>query len=255
MLAPDHLQGMDSNAPTILSPKPLRGGIDSPKPPSRTTESPKLRWDALRRHVLQNNRPLIGDSPTSSETAGSRRSPSPFGRSSTPKPSRFPRLGLRQVVENAREVVADDMRRFIEELEKACMEARFVDLTRPSKRDREPSQGTIGSYLSLHSSGTGSTSTLPTIGAPKPISRQSSAFRPSVTALLRTLERYEFSPVHRPQTLPIENRVLSTLLMPFLSPGVVDSERELAFRAFKIIVIIWRGDANEVSYFAHIVQS
>lgn len=241
----------NTQASVIHSPKPVYERPGSPKASSLLPMPPspsKLRWDSLRRHVLQDPTQSVTSTitPRDSSPKPSLLAPASI-RPSTPKASRFPRLGMRQVVDNAREAVVDDLRRFAEDIEKACVETRNPDSGRAPKVEREPSQATVGSYLSLPLNVTGGSSTVQANSMSKQASQQSfSTSRPSVNVLLRTLERYEVSPMNRPRMLPLENQVLSALLMPFLSPGVVDSEKQLALRAFTLITQVWRGESNEV---------
>jgi len=70
--------------------------------------------------------------------------------------------------------------------------------------------------------------------------------RPSVLTLLRTLEQYEASLLHLPRTLPLENQVLSALLVPFMLPDPSEREQEYALRAFSLIIKTWGTDLPEV---------
>lgn len=248
-LSPGDFGSRKNQTSDIHSPEPIYGRPGSPKPSSLLPIPPspsKLRWDSVRRHVLHDS--TSSDSPTITPPRLSSPKPSLLApaRPSTPKTSRFPRLGgMRQVVDNVREAVVDDLRRFTEDLERACAETRNSDVVRAPKVEREASQGTVGSYLSLPLAVAGGSTTTQIA---KQSSQQSfSASRPSVNALLRTLERYEVSPLNRPRMLPLEGQVLSALLTPFLSPGVVDSEKQLALRAFTLITQTWRTDTNEVN--------
>lgn len=227
----------------IVSPRPRHPNASAePLSPSRA------RWDNVRRHFIRSPSPSVAPSRAPSLQSIPKPFASPLpggGRPGTPKSSRFPRLGMRQVVDTAREVAVDDVRKFALELERACIQLRSLDLV----HNRPVWEGSIGgSALSLslpHSSGV--TSTIPSTNW----SKQSAGSiiappQPSVLTLLRTLEQYEASLLHLPRTLPLENQVLSALLVPFMLPEPSAREQDYALRAFSLVIKTWRTDLQEV---------
>ena len=224
----------------IISPHPRRPDANA-EPPSPS----RARWDNIRRHIMHNPSPSVTPSPAPSLQS----IPKPFasslpagGRPGTPKSSRFPRLGMRQVTDAPRETTGDDMRKFALELERACMQLRAPGVI----HHRSGSVG--GSTLSLslpHSPF--AVSTIPSTNW----SKQSTGSivappQPSVLTLLRTLEQYEASLLHLPRTLPVENQVLSALLIPFMSLDPSEREQDYALRAFSLIIKTWRTESPEV---------
>ena len=227
----------------IVPPHPERPDANE-EPPSPS----RARWDSVRRHIVHSPSPSVTPSlaPSFQSIPKPFASPlSPGGRPGTPKSSRFPRLGMRQVVDTAREMVVDDMRKFALELERACVQLRAPDSTN-NRSVREGSVGGSALSLSLPPS-TAAATTLPSANW----SKQSTGPvtvppQPSVLTLLRTLEQYEASLLHLPRTLPLENQVLSALLVPFMSSDPSEREQEYALRAFSLIIKTWRTDLPEV---------
>jgi hypothetical protein len=227
----------------IASPHPQHPDAGA-EPPSPS----RARWDSVRRHIMHSPSPSV----TPSLTPSLQSIPKPFapplpvgGRPGTPKSSRFPRLGMKQVVDTARETAVDDMRKFALELERACAQLKAPDVI----HNRSVREGSIGgSALSLslpYSSGVASTIPSTTW------SKQSAGSiiappQPSVLTLLRTLEQYEASLSHLPRTLPLENQVLSALLVPFMLSESSEQEEDYALRAFSLIIKTWRTDLQEV---------
>lgn len=239
----------------------------------------RRRWDILRSHVL----PSAGNSastststpspipraatPSSSSTRSSTRTP-PSTRPATPKGYRFGQRIFRQVVEQAREAVVDEHRKFAEDILQGCWLAHFGDVPmRRAKPEREPSQGTIASTLHLpFGMSTGSlpiVSSLPSVTVPS-LSSLASARRPqsshnledpripaSVVPLSQVLQRIPV--INRPRELPHEAQVLSALLVPFLGPnkGVeadrLDGEQYAATKAFENLCMEWGSTSCEVS--------
>jgi hypothetical protein len=203
----------------------------------------RARWETVRRRVIHSPSPSVALSLAPSTQS----IPKPFahplpagGRPGTPKSSRFPKLGMRQVVDTAREFAADDMRKFNLELDRACAQLRAPDLIH-NRSAREGSLGGSSVSLSLSHS---ATSTLPStkLSAGSIVAPH----QPSILTLLRTLEQYEASLLHLPRTLPHENQVLSTLLVPFMIPDPSEREQDYALRAFTLIIKTWRTDLPEV---------
>lgn len=227
----------------FISPRSQHPGASAELPsPSRA------RWDNVRRHIMHSPSPSVTPSLAPSLQSISKPFASPLpagGRPGTPKSSRFPRLGMRQVIDTTREIVVDDMRKFALELERACMQLRAPDIIH-NRSAREGSISGPALLLSLpHSSGVAST--LPSTNW----SKQSAGSivappQPSVLTLLRTLEQYETSLLHLPRTLPLEDQVLSALLVPFMLPDPSEQEQEYALRAFSLIIKTWRTNLPEV---------
>lgn len=234
-------QGNIAQLLDIVSPRPQHPNA-SAEPPSPS----RARWENVRRHVIHSPSPSVAPSLAPSLQSIPKPFASPLpggGRPGTPKSSRFPRLGMRQVVDTAREVAVDDVRKFALELERACIQLRSVDVA----HNRPVWEGSIGgSAFSLpHSSGVAST--IPSTNW----SKQSAGSiiappQPSVLTLLRTLEQYEASLLHLPRTLPLENQVLSALLVPFMLPEPSEREQDYALRAFSLVIKTWRTDLQEV---------
>ncbi|KAJ7441775.1 hypothetical protein B0H11DRAFT_2251834 [Mycena galericulata] len=230
--------------------RPVPLAVDrSPTPDSSAPRSPSLRrWDNIRQHVLppptHSPQPSSGHSQQPSSSSSSAFSFVP-SRPQTPKPSKLAqRLGFRQVVEHARELVVDDTRKLGLELQRACWAARSVE-----------ANSKAGQYLPFMS--TASLATTATAGnAPKselrrPPSVQSLGITsraptaPSLKPLYQTILQHS-SPtpdgIPPVPVLPREPQVLSTLLSPFLNPDKalrVDEDRWFAFETFDIIVKTW----------------
>ncbi|KAJ6557945.1 hypothetical protein B0H19DRAFT_1149145 [Mycena capillaripes] len=226
---------------------------DASAPPSPSL----MRWEHLRQHVLPPTTPAstVPTVPSHSQQPSSASSSAlSFAppRSQTPKPSRFAqRLGFRQVVEHAREMVVDDTRKLGQELERACWAARSVDATSKS--------GRADQYLPFMST----TSLATTTPGPKELRRPPSVqslglqsrapTAPSLKPLYQTI-LHNSSPsadgIPPVPVLPQEAQVLSTLLSPFFNPDKtvrVDEDRWFAFQAFDIIVKTWNPPTDAVA--------
>lgn len=220
---------------------------DSGNAPTRTPS--KVRWEQLRQHVLAAPR-------SASPTPSAQISQSP-SRPQTPKPSRFPRLGFRHVVEHVREAAVDESRRFAEELLQICWSFRVPDLSRQSKN--EGPLGTVGSSLhlpfvsstTLNSFATGSTivptqtTTQKGLNIKRPSSTVSGGQNSSlVMTLHETILRYASK---NSNYLPHETLVLSALLTPFLSSeSNQDDEQWIAIEAFEAAVQTWQATSDDV---------
>ena len=220
------------------------------------------RWERLRQHVMEASLPA---SPPSSP----RILPIP-SLPQTPKLSRFPRLGFRQVVERAREAAVDDSRGFADELLQICWSARVLDPARQAKHERDGTLGTVGSSLhlpfvsssTLNSFVTGSTLVqTPTaqkvFNIKRPSSTVSTGSNVSLVMLLHdAILRYASKNSTR---LPHETLVLSTLLKPFLSSENnqnVDEDRWTAIEAFEVAVRTWQPKSDDVrGYILHFVYA
>ena len=227
---------------------------------SSTASPSRARWDKIRQHVLLSAANAAQGSPQPQPTP---LASSPPPRSTTPKPSRFPRLGFRQVVEQAKE----DTDIFTNEIRRACWMSRYPEYFK-SKGERDVSTVTMNSstlYLPFMSNASGSG----TSGISSGITRRQdttasqsslpSPFTPSIQRsvptikplwqLLMTYATPSSDGTLRCAVLPHETLVLSVLQGPFLKldrlqDGIPD-ERRLAMESFEIIFRTWFPD-NEV---------
>ncbi|KAF8162457.1 hypothetical protein K438DRAFT_1985106 [Mycena galopus ATCC 62051] len=232
----------------VLTDRPSSSESKPPASPS------SLRWEHLRQHVLPEA--ARAETPPSHSPQPSSASSSAFSHAPTrQKTSRFAqRLGFRQVVEHAREMVIDDTRKLGQELERACWAARSVDTTSKS--------GRADQYLPFMST----TSLANTTGPPKsdlrrPPSVQSLALAssrgaqtaPSLKPLYQTLLHHSTASadgIPPVPVLPQEPQVLATLLSPFLNADKalrVDEDRWFAFEAFDVIVKTWNPPTDAVA--------
>ncbi|KAH9852273.1 hypothetical protein C2E23DRAFT_921858 [Lenzites betulinus] len=233
--------------------------IDSNAPPSPS----RRRWDTIRSHVIPSA------SSTRSMTPPPMPTPPPESSSvaSTPRPStpRGYRFGakksMRQVVDQARDVVHDETQRLTEEIRKACLAVRFGELQTRAKI--EPvTQNTIGSTLHLPflasanasvnagGSGIGHTRQATGGGLKRPLSVMSlggSRTQASVIHIARALTSSISE--NRPRTLPCETQVLAALLVPFFTtqsdPKAAIAEYTLAAETFEYLVRTWKPASSE----------
>ena len=240
-----------TNAETVSSPKEYSpGSLDVPftkLQPVRQTSFEPLRprtptsvasapasgaklWETLRHHVLN---PPSRPSTPSQQTA----------RSGTPKP-----LGLRQLVDNVTSMEGG-MRKFAEDILRACNIARYGEVQRPS-REREGSSSSQPSNSSARR--------LDYLRRPLSIASISSSTQasspPSLRYLYQILVQYStnMNPGQTSVQFPYENRVLSTLLCPFLSRKTypisrLEEEQLTAMDAFELLSNSW-APANEVRF-------
>lgn len=237
-----------------------RGEAVPPPSPS------KRRWDTIRTHVTRSSRASsLQRSGTPTISSPSPSSPPPSRPQTPVKQYRFAQKKIfRNVVDQAREVAIDESRKLAEEIRKACWTVRFGEVQLKPKLEREATQGTLGS--SLHLPFMSSTMSLPmaassstsTVQAPqrygqlrRPPSMQSLAtggYTPSIAHITRALTNS--MSMSRPQFLPLESMVLSTLLVPFLGPHRgehVSFEQDMAVETFEFIIRAWKAPSNEVS--------
>ncbi|KZT23632.1 hypothetical protein NEOLEDRAFT_1179868 [Neolentinus lepideus HHB14362 ss-1] len=227
---------------SVGSQQSLSEGQEPPPSPSR-------RWDHIRQQLVP------------SASIRHQQSSSSLGQSSaygSSKPSRFVRLGWGHTVDRVRQVAADDTRRFEEELRRACGAARSVEYAKLYRADRDappanapPLHKPFMSTASLPFSGNSSASSLPLggggrYGLRRPQSVMSFASLASGSSLneLRSLLVRYASPEMGTQALPLENEVLSALLIPFLnpdtSPRTAEQERMNTLDAFEILIGTWQ---------------
>lgn len=241
--ATERWKNTDSFTPTEYTPSPQDVSLPSLQPMRQASLEPmrfgtplpsaKL-WDNLRHHVL--TPPVRPSTPSSLQTS----------RSGTPKPSRFAKLGLRQVVEDVA-TMEGGMRKFAEEILRACNIARYGEIQKPS-REREGSS----SSQPANSSGR----RLDYLRRPLSIASISSSTQstspPSLRYLYQVLVHHStnLNTDQRSVILPYESRLLSTLLCPFLShrnyPMLrLEEEQLTAMDAFELLSNSW-APADEV---------
>jgi len=193
-------------------------------PDGQRSGSPMRGWGTLRQHVLPPSRTSTPPIPVRGHAS------QPSNSSASSKSSRFPRLGFRQVVDNARQ--AYDTRKIAEEIMRTCHAIRYS--AEGAKRDGNSVMGP------------GSSTTLVNTGATKkrPASQSTQvAGTTSIASLHQLLYTYSVSdtmavPVH----LPHENHILSTLLTPFQMPsasGKWEEERAFAVESFELLLKGW----------------
>lgn len=219
---------------------------DISPPPSRTSTpiptTPRVHWNQLRNAIIP------GASAPSSvrsfvpDAMGSTLPPRP----QTPKPSRFARLGFRQVVEQTREVAHNEFGRFEAEVHQACTVARFGD---PSyKVEKEGPQSVLLPFVSTSSLSLSATA-VSQASKSSQFSDLPARTTSSLKLLHQTLIRYASTsaPTGTAMQLPFEADVLSVLLMPFtMESGPQAEERWLAVETFEVAVKTWRSSSRQV---------
>ncbi|CDO70971.1 hypothetical protein BN946_scf184830.g2 [Trametes cinnabarina] len=237
---------------------PATPSSDANVPPSPS----RRRWDTIRSHVMPSSSSTRSATPPSVPIPPADESSAPSTpRPSTPRGVRFgatTKKSMRQVVDQARDVVHDETRRLAEDLRKACYATRFGDLSTQTKPEREPTtQNTIGSTLHLpflasssSSQSAGGHARQPTGGLKRPQSVASLNWTlhsgPTVTHITRIL--LSSPSANRPRWLPYETQVLSALLIPFLGPRnaePVGEEQNIATDTFEFIIKSWRTPSSE----------
>jgi hypothetical protein len=226
----------------------------------------KRRWDDVRRHFLPPH------PPTQAAHVKPPTSPPIFSdvpqRPSTPKQFRMPKLGLRQVVEQAQESAGNQSKRFADDVRAALRTARSI-VPKAQRREREGTltsmtmpfnMGLMGSSASLGMASI-STSSNVTQSRGKAMRRP-----PSLTSVTSHSPLATPSPLysiishhasiasnqlHFAKFLPHESEVLTALLSSFMVPRseAADSERLRAMEAFEIIVKTWKAASEDVSPF------
>jgi hypothetical protein len=231
----------------------------------------RRRWDDIRRHFLPTQPPA-----QAAQVQPSNTSPTSFDvpqRPSTPKQFRIPKLGLRQVVEQAQELVVDENKRFADEIQAALLPraSRAVE-PKSQRRDREGTLATMATSFNMGLMGsTGSLGMASTSSSNYAAQGRSRAMRspPSVMSVafpsslaaptsLYSVISYHASIAsnqpHLASCLPHESEVLSALLAPFMVPRseVVDGEHLRTMEAFEIIVRTWKPNSVEVIPFIYV---
>ena len=216
---------------------------NAPSAPSITT---RARWENLRQHVLPGR--VRPSSPLQKQTSAQSSLHKPSPSSSAPRPSR---LGLRQVVEYARDV-SDSVHKFGKEILQACAAARYTEVLR-STRDRDGQSSTI----SPTSTSTGRKMDYFPQSIASLTSPSESTTAPSLKPLYQVLIYHSRKTGQR--HLPYESHVLGTLLCPFLTPSKYptvkeEEEKATAVEAFELILKIW-APIDEVSCCPNITKS
>ncbi|KIK68470.1 hypothetical protein GYMLUDRAFT_92002 [Collybiopsis luxurians FD-317 M1] len=234
-----------------------KDGLPPPSPSS-------VRWNSIRQHVLPSSKSThvqqtssISLSSVSNQAAASR---SGHGKQS----SKFAqKLGFRNVVDQAKQVMVDEVHQFALDIQRACAAARHVEL--PGfyniKSRIDPIHNTMGSSLSLPFM---SSATLAPVGGGgnTPNQSRSDLRQPStpslssagrVRPLYQTLVNYAspFTDGNSPLPhLPNESLVLSTLLIPFLTTEntvATEEDRWLSIDAFQVIIKTWNPTTEIVA--------
>ena len=229
----------------------------------------KRRWDDLRQHFLPSLAPAqaaqVQPSTTSSTSFDVPQRPS------TPKQFRMPKLGFRQVVEQVRESVGDQNRRFVDDIRAALRPARPTEPKAP-RREREGTFATMATSLNMGLMGSSANLAMASIstantsqqsrgrGVRRPPSLQSVATHSQLagTASLYAVISHHASiapnQLHVAKILPHEKDVLSALLAPFVGPRseATDGERLRAMETFEIIVRTWDVASEEVNSFIYV---
>jgi hypothetical protein len=221
----------------------------------------RRRWDDVRRHFLPQRPPAQAahvQSPTS---------PPIFSdvpqRPSTPKQFRLPKLGLRQVVEQAQESAGNQNKRFADDVRAALRAARPI-VPKPQRKEREGTltsmtmpfnMGLMGSSVSLGMASISSSSHGRAMRRPPSLTSVTS-HSPLVTpsplySIISHHASIASNQLNFVTFLPHESEVLAALLTSFMVPRseAADSERLRAMEAFEIIVRTWKAASTEVSPF------
>jgi len=180
----------------------------------------------------------------------------------------MPKLGFRQVVEQAQESVGDQNKRFADDIRAALRPVRPTELKAP-RREREGTLATMATSLNMGLMGSSASLAMASIstsnvtqqsrgrGIRRPPSLQSVATHSPLAgpaSLYAVISHYaSISPnqLHVAKILPHEREVLSALLAPFVGPrgDATDGERLRAMEAFEVIVRTWDVASEEVNPF------
>ena len=207
----------------------------------------KVRWEQLRQHVVQST-PSLPASPAPSLQTLHPASLIP----STPKSSRFARLGLRQVVDHVREAVVDDFRMLADDILKICWFPRLPDVR--DRTERELSILTVGPspcppFVSNSSIGITTSLVHPSDDPQLPVSTL--LIKRNVAQVLELHETILRYASRNASYLPHEHLVHATLLKPFLPDQAkhwTEGELCTAVEAFETAVKLWRPESAEVSF-------
>jgi hypothetical protein len=282
--SPTLLEGPRTSSPTALTSnsrstlarsRPVKkssllSNVSSPSTDLTTTDGQpsqsKRRWDDLRRHFLHTQ--------ASDQSARVQPSTTPSTsfdvpqRPSTPKQFRMPKLGFRNVVEQAQESVEDQNKRLADDILAAL---RPVHPTEPKapRREREGTLATMATSLNMGLMGSSANLAMASIstsnvtqqsrgrGIRRPPSLQSVATHSplgglaSLYAVISHHASISSNQLHVAKVLPYEREVLPALLAPFVGPRseATEGERLRAMEAFETIVRTWEVASEEVSSF------
>ncbi|KAJ6487732.1 hypothetical protein C8R45DRAFT_255150 [Mycena sanguinolenta] len=225
----------------VVTDRPLTPGSKGLASPS------SIRWEQLRQHVLPETQ--SGHSRQPSSASSSAFSSAPSSAPTRQKTSRFAqRLGFRQVVEHAREMVIDDTHKLAQELQRACWAARSVDAISKSQYLPFMSTTSLAATTTALKSDPRRPPSVQSVAVPS----RGASTAPSLKPLYQTLLHHSSPADGIPPVpvLPEEAQVLATLLSPFLNADKalrVDEDRWFAFEAFDTIVKTWNPPTDAVA--------
>ena len=230
----------------------------------------RRRWDELRRHFLPTQSPAQAAQVQPSTTPPTSSASDVPQRPSTPKQFRMPKLGFRQVVEQAQESVVDQNKRFADDVHAVLRALRPID-PKASRREREGTLATVATSFNMNMGLMGSSASLGMASISSSSyatqSRGKAARRPpslfseasqsplaAATSLYSVISYHASNSsngLHFAKFLPHESEVLSALLAPFTGPRseAADYERLRAMDAFEVTVRTWGATSKEVSPF------
>ncbi len=246
----------------------MKHAISSPNSSPDPTIGPRLRWQQVRQHMLSGSQASTISRPSSPASSFTSFSQLGLPRTPTPKPSRFPRLGFRHIVDNAREVADDVSSKFSEDMQTLCWAVRFGTI-RPAKPEREATAASLASTLHLPGLSSTSLPLTPNVstvslsatiqtrpGFRRPGSVSSSALSSQSTNLsllqivISTNAAKAATRTSSISTLPNERELLSVLLLLLLSiraDKFADDDRKTVLDIFQIIIRTWKAHSAEVS--------
>lgn len=178
----------------------------------------------------------------------------------------MPKLGFKQVVEQAPEASVDQIKRFADDILRASRAMRSVE-TKAQRREREGTLATVATSFNMNfmssnanlGLNTSTSNYLPpsrakAIRRPPSLQSVTVSHSPSAapTSLYTVISYYASITLSQQQStivLPHESEVLSAFLSPFMSVRgeKVINEQLQALEAFEIIVKTWRA-ASEVAF-------
>ncbi|KAF8830399.1 hypothetical protein HHX47_DHR2000635 [Lentinula edodes] len=245
----DKRKGPRPPLPPVVVDTTARSVTPDGLPPSSPSS---IRWNSLRQHVLPPSKSTHSQqSSSASLTSISAQAASRTGHAK--QSSKFAqRLGFRNVVDQAKQVMVDEIQQFAHDIQRACMAAYHIELPPSVKSRIDPLHIPVGSTLSLPFISSTNLTVGGITGSANP--SRSDLRQPSVSSsiapgrvrpLYQTLINYAgpfangSSPL--PQ-LPLESLVISTLLVPFLttdSASATEEDRWLSIEAFQIVIKTW----------------
>ncbi|KAJ3966535.1 hypothetical protein EV361DRAFT_934787 [Lentinula raphanica] len=228
---------------------------DGLPPPSPSA----VRWNSLRQHVLPPSKSTHSQQSSSASLISINTQAAAASRTGHGKQSsKFAqRLGFRNVVDQVKQVMVDEIQQFAQDIQRACMAAHHVEVQPTTKSRIDPLHNAVGSTLSLPfisssnlAVGGGGSTNPSRIDLRQP-SVSSTLLAGRIRPLYQTLINYAgpFADGSSPLPhLPLESLVMSTLLIPFLttdSASATEEDRWLSIEAFQIILKTW-NPATEV---------